>query len=259
MSDALWWALQPSSLVVLALVVCWLLLVSGAVGTGRRLLALVLIAFVAWAFLPVEAWLARPLEERHAAPETLPEAVDGIIVLGGAVDWRVSLGRNRLSLNASGERVLAGAALLRRYPDATLVFTGVDPRAFAHDLRASPDAASLLFGPAFDGADVRMLGEARSTYEDALLAIERLERRAGDRWLLVTSAWHMPRARATFATLGWQLEPYPVDYLSSGEAGITWRLPAWGERMARLDRLVREWGALLVYRATGRIAPDAWP
>ena len=55
----------------------------------------------------------------------LLDRVDGIIVLGGALDWRVTKARGQLSLNGSGERLAAAAALGQRYPQAELVFTGV--------------------------------------------------------------------------------------------------------------------------------------
>lgn len=257
MNDLLWWLLQPSGVAVLVLLLVWLLLVAGATGAGRRLLALLLLAVVAWVFLPAESWLAAPLEARHPFPEALPEEVDGVVVLGGSVDGAVSRARGQLNLNAAGERMVAAAALAQRYPQARLVLTGVEPTSLARDLVADPSPASLLFGPAFDGRDVRFVS-SRSTYEDALATVDAVQRGPGETWLLVTSAWHMPRAMATFTTLGWTPDPYPVDYLSGG-GGPRLAIGSFGERLAVLDRVGREWGALIVYRATGRIDADLWP
>lgn len=258
MSDALWWLLQPSGLIVAALAAAWLL---GSLGARRAAAGLAGLALAAWLVavaLPVDAWLAAPLERRHPLPERLPASVDGILVLGGAVEWRASIERGQLALGEAGERVVAGAALARRYPDALLAFTGVTSEALSHDFTDAPDAGSLLFGDAFADRDPVILSEAASTYDEALLALQRLQPRPGETWLLVTSAWHMPRAWATFRTLGWTLVPYPVDPLA---AGGSWGFRSWApasERLARLDRVVREWGAVWVYRRTGRIAPEAW-
>jgi DUF218 domain len=38
-----------------------------------------------------------------------------------------------------------------------------------------------------------------------------VEPKRGDRWLLVTSAYHMPRAIGVFRKAGFPVEPYPVS------------------------------------------------
>ena len=251
MTEALWGLLQPSTLLVLlvatALVATWLRWVAVA----ATLLTAFLVAIAAVVLLPVTEWLGAPLETRVAAVP-LPERVDGIVVLGGAVDWRVTRERGQLALGAAGERVAAAAALAQRYPRARLVMTGSFADAFADDFRATPTDASLFFGPHFAGREVRYLGAARSTYEDALLALEAAAPRAGETWLLVTSAWHMPRAHGTFRALGWTLLPVPVDFRTTGELRVA---PSWdvAATLADLDRLVREWGAIAVYRREGRL------
>ncbi len=251
MTEALWGLLQPSTLLVLlvatALVATWLRWVALA----ATLLTAFLVAVAAVVLLPVAEWVGAPLETRVAAAP-LPDRADGIVVLGGAVDWRVTRERGQLALNAAGERVAAAAALAQRYPDARIVVTGSFADAFADDFRATPTGASLFFGPHFAGRDVRYLGAARSTYEDALLALEAAAPRAGETWLLVTSAWHLPRAHGTFRALGWTLLPVPVDYRTTGELRVA---PSWdvAATLADLDRLVREWGAIAVYRREGRL------
>ena len=157
----------------------------------------------------------------------------------------------RLPLNDAGERMLAALALSRRYPEATLVFTGLYDETLRHEWR-DDSARGLLFYPELSGRRVVFLGEARSTYEEALLTIERLTPAPGSTWLLVTSALHMPRALGTFTTLGWKLTPFPVDYRSA--AKWAWRFEVKvGQRLASLDAFVREWGAYQVYKLNGRI------
>jgi uncharacterized SAM-binding protein YcdF (DUF218 family) len=251
MTELLWGLLQPSTLLValvaLALVATWLRWAAVA----ATLLTTFLLSVTAVVALPVVEWLGAPLEDQvPRAP--LPARVDGIVVLGGAVEWRVTRERGQLSLNAAGERVAAAAALAQRYPDARLIVTGSFADAFVHDLRAQPDDASLFFGPHFADRDVVYIGAARSTYEDALLTLQAARPSQGQTWLLVTSAWHMPRALGTFRALGWGVVPVGVDYRTSGEPRIA---PNWdvGTTLADLDRVVREWGAIAVYRRAGRL------
>jgi uncharacterized SAM-binding protein YcdF (DUF218 family) len=257
-SDALWWLLQPSGLAVAGLALAWLAAVLGGRRLAAGLVGLTLVAWLAVVAAPVDAWLAAPLERRHPPPDALPARVDGIVVLGGAIEGAATAERGQLALNEAAERVLAGAALAQRYPGAVLALTGVAGASLARDFVPRPDARSLIFGEAFAGRPPVVLSDAVSTYEEALLALRRLQPRPGETWLLVTSAWHMPRAWATFRSLGWTTVPYPVDPVA---AGATWGWRGWpgaAGRLADLDRIVREWGAVWVYRRTGRIAPEAW-
>lgn len=258
MTDLLWWVLQPSSLLLLLLAFGWLAALFGRTGLARKSIALTLLAWLAVIVMPLDYWLAVPLERSVGAPQTLPEQVDGIIVLGGAVDWPSSRAANQLALGRSAERVIAGDALARRYPAARLVLTGVPRDVYQNDLLAEPNDRSFFFGPAYDRRNVTFLEASRSTFDDARLALEAVRPTSGETWLLVTSAWHMPRAHATFETLGWSPLPYPVDPAAAAPRWGWPNVPAAAERMARVDLLVREWGAVLVYQRLGRIDRAAW-
>ena len=251
MNEAVWWLLTPSSLVAVLLVLAY---VAARARAGRLAGALMfppVLLLLALLLLPLDQYLAVPLENRYPVPAVMPAAVDGIVVLGGSVDWRVSQDREQLTLDGAGERMLAGLALARAYPDATLVFTGLFSDVLSNEWRG-PGDQSLLFGPELATRQVHDLGAARSTYEEALLAIEQVRPAPGSTWLLVTSALHMPRAYLTFRTQGWSLTPYPVDYRTTERVSPRFEVRI-GERLAALDRAVREWGAYLVYRSTGRI------
>lgn len=252
MTETLWALVQPSSLLMLviavALVATWLRWHALA----ASLLTLALAAVAVVVLLPVTEWVVGPLEAQ-VPPAPLPAQADGILVLGGAVEWRIGADRGQLTLNDAAERVVAAAALAQRYPQARIVFTGVFGDAFAQDFRAQPTERSLFFGPHFANRDIRYLGAARSTYEDALVALRETPPAPGETWLLVTSAMHMPRALATFRTQGWTtLVPYPVDYRATSVATprLDWDVAG---TLADLDRAVREWGATEVYRRSGRI------
>ncbi|MEX2501282.1 MAG: YdcF family protein, partial [Trueperaceae bacterium] len=247
-SETLWWFLQPSGWTLLALLGAWASLAAGGRGLARGLVGLILIPWAAVVLLPLDAWSAAPLEARHPFPDPLPNEVDGVLVLGGSVDWRASTELSQLALGASGERMLAAAAAARRWPEATLAFTGVIAEALASDFRADPVPTSLIFGPEFERRQLVVLPGAASTYDDALRALDRLRPGPNETWILITSAWHMPRAWATFRTAGWTTVPYPVDPMSAGATIGFSPSTSPAQRLADLDRVVREWGAIWIYR-----------
>lgn len=256
MLEAVWWLLTPSTLLVLFVLLAF---VAGRLRAGRLaagLLFIPLLALLVLVVAPVDEYLANGLESRVAAPESLPATVDGVIVLGGAVEWRIGAARGQLTLDDAGERMLAALGLAELYPDARVVFTGLFEDAVRQEWRAA-DGTGLLFQRTLRGHEVTYLGEARSTYEEAILARQRVAPAPGTTWLLVTSALHMPRALATFRAQGWTVTPFPVDFRSLPPSAwrSAWRFDlAVGKRLAGLDRVVREWGAYEVYKRSGRLA-----
>ena len=253
-SDLTWTLLQPSNIIFLLLLLGFLCLSVRWYAPGRRLVGLALLLAALPALFPLPELLARPLETRVSAPTPLPDTVDGIVILGGAVDWAASRTWEQLSVNGAGERLLAANALARRYPEAELIFTGLFQDVVPNDFVGRGGDRSFFSGPVYEGRDIVYLGAARSTFEEALLSIDRVNPQVGERWLLVTSAWHMPRALGTFRAQGWTLIPYPVDYRSVGQGvtgGAARSLDIMG-RLAALDEIAREWGALFIYNRLGR-------
>ena len=68
----------------------------------------------------------------------------------------------------------------------------------------------------------------------------------GERWVLVTSAFHMPRAMASFRRAGWRgITPYPVDFRSAAfRDQISWDLT---EHLRELNIAVKEYLGLAAY------------
>ena len=75
----------------------------------------------------------------------------------------------------------------------------------------------------------------------------------GERWLLVTSAYHMPRAVGLFRKAGFAVEPYPVDWrVGSDAADILSFSNVAVDGLGRTDVALREWIGLVAYRVVGR-------
>ncbi len=162
----------------------------------------------------------------------------------------MSQARQQLAVNQMGERMLAVANLAKRYPNAKLVFTGLFREVIPNEFAISNESKSFFIGQEYN-RNITFIGDARSTYEEALLSIRTLQPRIGERWLLVTSAYHMPRAMATFEAQGWLMIPYPVDYRTTGTLTFRPTINFLG-KVVELDDLTREWGALFIYKRLGR-------
>ena len=246
---------SPASLLALGPVVAAVL----AFTTWRRRLRLVLCATallgLAIVFLPTGAWLLRPLENRYAPPDLEGQRVDGILVLGGGIDPVASAEQGRLVLNGAAERMVALLELARQYPQARLAFTGGTASLLYPDEKESAFVPDLLRRNGIDPARLVLESESRNTRENAVFSKRLLQPRPGERWLLVTSAWHVPRAVGCFEAVGWPVTPYPVDAkVGPARIGLTRWLPLSNLLMAELG--LREWIGLIAYRLKGYIKTD---
>src|ERR671918_1151530 len=119
-SKLAWVLSQPSNLLLLLLILASAALLLGWRRFGTWLVCGVSATLVAITVLPIGAWLLIPIENRFAPP-ALPEEIDGIVMLGGAVEEQIGTTRDQTVLNDAAERVTALVELARRYPDARLV------------------------------------------------------------------------------------------------------------------------------------------
>ena len=75
----------------------------------------------------------------------------------------------------------------------------------------------------------------------------------GETWVLVTSAFHMPRAVGLFRRAGFEVLPWPTDYFAAGDEGPAFRLGSAAENVAVASVALREWAGLAGYYLTGKI------
>jgi uncharacterized SAM-binding protein YcdF (DUF218 family) len=257
-SKIVWGVLQPGMLLLILVVAGAALLWTRHRRAGRGLVIAAAVIFLIGGLGPLSTWLILPLEERFPRADLAGRPVDGIVILGGSEDVRVAKGRGVHALNESAERMTEAAALARRYPQAKVLFTGGSVETLGAPT-VEADAAGAVLRDLGIGTD-RLLIErsARNTVENAAFAKQLADPKPGERWLLVTSGYHMPRAVGLFRKVGFDVEPWPVDYRTAGRADA-WRLftsPIDG--LKRLDLVVKEWVGLVVNKLTGR-ADDLVP
>lgn len=251
---------QPTTVLLLVLLsgLCARALSFRRRGNARVAAAGALLAVAA--FLPVGNWLLIPLEDRYERPLLGDVGTTaGIIVLGGAIDTSLSRARDEPALNGSAERITAMLALRQRYPSARIIYTGGSADILLATTTEASVARQLVeeLGLASDGID--FAATARNTAENAAEVRARLvpgetgaDAAVPGRWLLVTSAFHMPRAVGVFRRAGFDVIPYPVDHRTRGGED-RWRLlDAPADNLGRLDLAVHEWIGLIAYRITGK-------
>lgn len=252
LSKILWSLMMPGHLLALTLAAGTVLLFANdrLRRLGRWLVVAAATGSTVLLVTPVGDWAARPLEERFAR-SALPERVDGIIMLGGAVDPMMAANRDEPSVNQATERILAFVELARRYPEARLVSSGGSGLLLHPDAKEDRVMRAVFRQIGFDSGRVLFETESRNSWENALHSRDLAKPAPGEVWVLVTSAMHMPRSVGIFQRLGWPVIPHPVDYRSFDTSA-----PYTGFEVERalvlVTAAVREWIGLAAYRLMDR-------
>ena len=252
LSKIFWIVINPVNIFVFLLLLGTFLLFTRYQRSGRRLLAGAVGIFVVLGFLPVGVWLTANLEDRFPVNPPIPEDIAGIVTLGGTINQYMTAARGQPALTQGGERLTEFVHLARRFPNARLVFTGGSGALIDTSMKEA-DAARVFFDQ-MGLADRGIMYEnrARNTYENALFAKELVGDDANSkRWVLITSAAHMPRSMGSFRQAGWNIIAYPVDYVTDGRGGFELQFrPMKG--LSSLNDAMREWIGLVVYWILGR-------
>lgn len=237
---SIWFAIQPSSL-----------LAAGIIGgaflvrfkLGRKLLWLSAMGLFVFGALPIGGLLIAPLEERFTAAATF-ERVDGIIVLAGAERTDLSAAHGQPQFDRYTDRLTTFLILANRFPQARLLHSGGGGGRAGNQSDVSRE---LIIGAGIDPGRITFERDSRHTCDSANVSFDLARPSDRERWLLVTSAAHMPRAVACFRAAGWQPIPYPTDYKQGNSFMSFWLF----DNLDKLDFAAHEWIGLAYSRASG--------
>jgi uncharacterized SAM-binding protein YcdF (DUF218 family) len=248
-----WLGLQPLTLIMLCLLLAFLVSFSARRGWSRTFLVLGGLMLFATTFTTFGYVLITPLENRFARPAE-PAHIDGIVVLGGGMDGEVNSVRGGWELNRSGDRYIEAVRLALGHPEAR-VLVAAGPAALGLDQEREAVAAERLLASFGVPPERIILDEnSRNTEENAQFAKALAGVTDGQTWVLVTSAFHMPRSVGLFRMAGFPVVAWPADYLASGAEGWRIKPDQPPENVAVASIALREWTGLIGYRLTGKIA-----
>ncbi len=251
-SKVFWMVASP---VTLLLAVALAALVISVVRPLRTRVALALgavLLLAALAATPIGLLMIAPLEDRFPGPLKDMPSPDGIIVLGGALRGAESEARGQVVFS-EGERVVEAAILVKCYPNARVIFSGGSGSMLIQDSTEANAARKLLVELGVDPSRITLEDRSRNTDENARFTAALVRPRPTERFLLVTSAYHMPRSMGLFEKAGFDVTAYPVAFRTLGNGrGVPWEMdPA--RNFETFELAAHEWVGLVAYWATGRI------
>jgi len=250
-SKILWFFAQPANLLLVALCLIAVLIWTRWWRLARALAVVTAVMALLVATLPVGQAVIQVIENRFPVPTSLPGKIDGLIVLGGAISPMLSKSRGQPQVNDAVERLMSAAALARTHPEARIIFSGGAGDLFNPELKEAHYAPTVFEQMGLESDRVVFEAESRNTAENAALTLEIAKPKAGETWLLITSAFHMPRAVGSFRKVGWRVIPYPVDFKTTGTAEISPMFSLSGG-LGGLSHALHECLGLLFYWLTDR-------
>jgi uncharacterized SAM-binding protein YcdF (DUF218 family) len=253
LSKTLGYLLLPTNFLIAIGFVGAILMVTRFASLGRKLVIAAVLLLVICGLSPLGKALLYPLEQRFPSWDAARGAPDGIIVLGASIEADLSVAHGTPVVRGAPDRIIAAAALARRYPNARVVFSGGSANLVSNDAREADFAGVIFESLGVDKSRLIMERRSRNTQENAEFSKALVAPKDGERWLLVTSAFHMPRSVGLFRKAGFAVEPYPVDWRVGGRDDLMTLSNVAIEGLARTDLALREWMGLIAYRATGKI------
>ena len=253
LSKTLGYLLLPTNFLIAIGFVGAILMATRFASLGRKLVIASVLLLVICGLSPLGKVLLYPLEQRFPPWDATRGAPDGIIVLGASIEPDLSVAHRTPVVRGAPDRIIAAAALARRYPDARVVFSGGSANLISNDAREADFAGAIFESLGIDKSRLIMERRSRNTQENAEFSKALVAPKDGERWVLVTSAFHMPRSVGLFRKAGFPVEPFPVDWRVGGRDDLMTLSNITVEGLGRTDLAIREWMGLIAYRLTGKI------
>lgn len=253
-SKVFWFIAQPSNLLIILFTIGIILHFRNRKRAAIRLITFSTICLILAGLSPVSYLMMLSLEQQYNKPaiESI-EAPDGIIVLGGMIDTLISEHRNDTTLNNAAERLTEAAKLAHRFPEAKILITGGAGAFFYPGKDEATVAEKFLIDLGISKDRILVETQSRNTWQNAIFSKESIKPKTGERWLLITSAFHMPRSVGVFRAADFPVTPWPVDYRTRGMADA-WRIPGKpSEAWRHIDVASKEWVGYLAYYLSGRL------
>lgn len=186
-------------------------------------------------------------------PFDVQDIYDVGILLGGFSDFEVVEPDSILPLNRSANRFSAALALYHSGHLRHLLISGGASKITGDYPAEALATRQLLLQNGVPDTAIWVEAHSRNTRENAQFSRHLLDSIApgGLRCLLITSAWHLPRARRCFQAAGVHFDAFGADYLSETRRSnfFQWMEPDW-EALLKWDILLKEWVGVCVYRAS---------
>ena len=210
-----------------------------------------LLIFIFIAIMPTGNLLYFQLEKKFHTTASLPSEIDGILILSGATDPPLTKEYNLIHLNGSAERLIESIFLMNKYPKAKVIFSGGSGAIHDQNLTHSYVAKKFYKQLNINIRNIVFESKSRNTYENILYSLKIANPSSDEKWILITSAFHMTRAMNISEKLDWKIIPYAVDFRAGKKFSWKPTISFFGN-ISAMQSASHEWIGLIAYYFMGR-------
>ena len=245
-SKILGWFLRVDNLLVLGVIITIYLFWSRRTKLAKRATILLALSLALFSNLGLSYAALRTLENKYPIPTiSCKEGYEGVIVLGGGINpGLIAQERNQPQLNAAGDRTTKALELLKKCSGFKVLYSTFSGSLNPEGMSESESAQLFFREQGISDSRTIFENESRNTFENAKFSTKFAQK--GKRWILVTSASHMPRAIATFERFDWNVNAYPVDFRAESQGNyLSWSR---SQGIDNWNMFIHEWVGRLVYQ-----------
>ncbi len=204
--------------------------------------------------VPLNLVLQR-FEADPVAAASLQKTWDVGIVLGGYSNFDTDAAPDLIDFSFSGTRFTQAVELFKMGKFRRILLCGGSGKILGDEKREADQSRLFLIKMGVPDSCILVERESRSTFENAIFCQKMLEKgQFGRSFLLITSAWHLPRAAACFRKAGLEFDVFPTDHQAELLSKKTFAvLQPDAEALFKWEFLVKEWLGIAAYRAKGAI------
>ena len=251
LSKLLWYLFNPFNCILLLLILSVIFNFIKFFKFSKIILYFSFLLFFIAGVLPTGSYLLYLLEKNYHNKINLPKNVDGILILSGATNPFLTKEYDQISLNDSVERLTESIQLIKKYPNAKVFFAGGSGSVKYPGLDHSTVAKKFYESLDINIKNINFENTSRNTYENIVFAKKTFNPKKDERWILVTSAFHLKRAIYVGEKLGWKFIPYGTDYKLPKK--FIWRLSInFLGNLVSFQHSSHEWIGIISYYLMGR-------
>ena len=212
LSKLIWIVLSPLNLLIIILFIGFLFQLMKTQLISRMFYLIALLFFITVGIFPTGKFLLSNLESKYPALNIMPNKIDGILILGGPTNPSLTHIHNQVSFNDAGERLTEAIKLIKIYHSSKIIFSGGSGSLEQNILTHSYVAKKFFLEMGIDINRIIFESKSNNTFENFLFSKKLINPKSNEKWLLITSSFHMTRAMNIAEKMEWEFIPYHVDF-----------------------------------------------
>jgi uncharacterized SAM-binding protein YcdF (DUF218 family) len=194
--------------------------------------------------------------ETPAVPmSSLRDTFDIGIVLGGFSNFNTTVD-DRLNFNNAVNRLTDAIVLYKKGIVKKLLITGGDGSLSGAKSPEAEKVEPFLIQMGVRKEDILLESRSRNTHENALFTKQLIDSQQlkSSKLLLITSAFHLPRAAPCFKKVGLNVQVFPAHFIGEKPS---WNASYWlkpdAQAFMNWEVIIKEWIGYVVYSVKGYI------